>query len=179
MPKTTGISSFNIRSKDVFLAPLADRARPSSRLQTPTSCLPRLPVLPSDKAQWFLDWRLHERTEYDVKSHLPKFIKSEEIRVKVAGYILEDCVTYDARDAMLRYVDPGRRAQGVVTVSVRTPNFELDDIFLAFNGYKSPPPGTSPSPFNANVQQHKIFHEIFKILEVESTSDTRFASWVT
>jgi hypothetical protein len=136
--------------------------------------------LPSDKAQWFPDWRLHEWAEYDVKSHLPKFIKSEEIRVKVAGYILEDCVIYDVRDAMLRYVDPGRRAQGVVTVSVRAPNFELDDIFLVFDGYKSPPPGTSPSPFNANVQQHKIFHEIFqKILEVESTSDTRFASWVT
>lgn len=88
---------------------------------------------------------------------------------------MEDCVTYDARDAMLRYVDPGRRAQGVMTVSVRAPNFELDDIFLAFNGYKSSPPGISHSPFIVNVQQHKIFHEIFqKILEVELTSDTHF-----
>jgi len=88
----------------------------------------------------------------DSERYLPKFIKSEEILVKVSGYILEDCVTYDARDAVLPYFGPGRCAQGVVKVSVRGPNFEFDDIFLVFNGYKSPPPGASPSPFNANVQ---------------------------
>jgi hypothetical protein len=110
--------------------------------------------VPSDKAQWFPDWRLHEQAGYDIKSHLPNFIKSDEIQVEVSGYIFEDCVTYDAHDAMLRYIDPGKRAQGLVTVRVRAPNFELDDIFFAFNGYKSPPPSTSPSPFKSNMQKH-------------------------
>ena len=59
----------------------------------------------------------------DSERYLPKFIKSEEILVKVSGYILEDCVTYDARDAVLPYFGPGRCTQGVVAVSVRGPNF--------------------------------------------------------
>jgi hypothetical protein len=132
---------------------------------------------PSDKAQWFPDWPLHERPHYDVKSYLPKFIKPKDIQVNVAGHILKDYITYDSHDAVLRYVNPGKRAQGVVTVSVRAQDFKLDDILLAFNEYKSSSPGTSPSPFNANVKQRKTFLKIFhKILREGLTSDIHFAS---
>jgi len=61
---------------------------------------------------------------------------------------------------MLRYVDPGQYAQGIVYVSVHAPNFEMDRIVRAFNAYELPPRSTSPSPFNANVPETS--HEILQ-----------------
>jgi hypothetical protein len=98
------------------------------------------PPLPSDKKQWFPNWHLDECAVYDVQSHLPTFINTEEIDVEIAGLGLENSVIYEAREAMLRYVDPGEYVQGVVRVHIRAPNFELHDLFLAFNAYASPPP---------------------------------------
>jgi len=72
--------------------------------------------------------------------------------------MIEDCVTYDSREARLRYVDPGQYAQGIVYVSVHAPNFEMDRIVCAFNAYELPPHRISPSPFNTNVQE--ISHDI-------------------
>jgi hypothetical protein len=105
--------------------------------------------LPSDKDQWFESWQLDKQKTYDIRSHLPSFIKTNQIEVEVAG--LSNTVFYDAREAIMKYEDPREYVQGVVRVHIRAPEFELHDSFLAFNGYPSPPFGTSPSPFDANM----------------------------
>lgn len=96
--------------------------------------------LPSDKEQWFSDWHLHEYASYDLKSHLPTFVKSENITVEISG--VETYVVYDTDTAVFTYFDPGKYIQGVINVHVRAGYFELDDLFLVYNDYPSLPPRT-------------------------------------
>jgi len=104
---------------------------------------------PSDKDQWFESWDLEKHTTYEIKHRLPSLVHKHQIQVDISD--LSHTVFYNAQTAVMKYEDPGRYVQGVVRVHVRAPDFELHDSFVVFNGYPSPPLGTSPSPLDANM----------------------------
>lgn len=78
-------------------------------------------------------------------------------------------IAYDTHESMLRYIHPGEYTQDIMKIYMFISNLELDDILLIFNTYKLQSPDTYSSLFNANIQQHKIFHKILE--EMESISE--------
>jgi hypothetical protein len=83
---------------------------------------------------------LHELATYDLKIHLPAFVTPKSIRIEISG--VENDILYDKETAIFAYLDPGKYIQGVVYVSVRERDFELDDLFLVFNDYTTLPART-------------------------------------